>query len=121
MPKLLSRAAALITRSSERTDTLPWALQDISFELKRGENLGIIGRNGAGKSTLLTVLAGVSPATRGEIAVRGRVFPMIELQAGTNPALHGRDNIMPLRTGMGFRPPGITIGRASSRGRGGTA
>src|SRR3546814_11644151 len=80
MPKLLSRAAALITRSSERTDTLPWALQDISFELKRGENLGIIGRNGAGKSTLLKVLAGVSPATRGEIAVRGRVFPMIELQ-----------------------------------------
>src|SRR3546814_20680472 len=101
MPKLLSRAAALITRSSERTDTLPWALQDISFELKRCENLGIIGRNGAGKSTLLKVLVGVRPATRGEIAVRGRVFPMIEPQAGTPPRLHGTENLMLLSGGVG--------------------
>src|SRR3546814_2901897 len=110
---------------STRTDTLfPYttlfrSLQDISFELKRGENLGIIGRNGAGKSTLLKVLAGVSPATRGEIAVRGRVFPMIELQAGTNPALTGRENIMLLGAVMGFSPQAISrryddieIGRA---------
>src|SRR3546814_20329342 len=80
----------------------------ISFELKRGENLGIIGRNGAGKSTLLKVLAGVSPATRGEIAVRGRVFPMIELQAGTNPALTGRENIMLLGALMGFSPQSLS-------------
>src|SRR3546814_8315220 len=80
----------------------------ISFELKRGENLGIIGRNGAGKSTRLKVRAGVSPATRGEIAVRGRVFPMIELQAGTNPALTGRENIMLLGAVMGFSPQAIS-------------
>src|SRR3546814_16683507 len=78
MPKLLSRAAALITRSRERTDTLPWALQDISFELKRGENLGIIGRNGAGTSPPLKVLAGARPATRGKIAVRRGGSPKLD-------------------------------------------
>src|SRR3546814_21191664 len=93
MPKLLSRAAALITRSSECTDTLPWALQDISFELKRGENPGIIERNGAGKSTLLTILAGLSPAPRRETAVRGRCFTMIEVPVGTNTAFTGRAHI----------------------------
>ncbi|NIA69078.1 ABC transporter ATP-binding protein [Pelagibius litoralis] len=104
MPRLLRRVTGLITRASERTDTLPWALQDVSFTLRRGENLGIIGRNGAGKSTLLKVLAGVSPATKGEIDVRGRVFPMIELQAGANPNLTGRENIMLLGAVMGFSP-----------------
>lgn len=79
-----------------------WALQDINFGLERGEMLGIIGRNGAGKSTLLKILAGVSPATKGCISVQGRVFPMIELNAGINPELTGRENVYLLGAIMGL-------------------
>ena len=102
VPAFLRKAARAITRASERTDTLPWALKDINFSLKRGENLGIIGRNGAGKSTLLKILSGVTPPTEGDYRVEGRVFPMIELQAGINPDLTGRDNIMLLGAVAGF-------------------
>ena len=63
----------------------PWALQDISFEVRRGESLGIVGKNGAGKSTLLKLLAGVSPVTHGQVEARGRLFPMIELGGGHAP------------------------------------
>ena len=80
----------------------PWALRDVSFELKRGETLGIIGRNGAGKSTLLKVLAGVTPPTRGTVDVRGRVFPMIELNAGLHMELTGQENVRLLGAVMGL-------------------
>ena len=89
-------------RRSIANDGGPWALQDVSFEVKRGETLGIIGRNGAGKSTLLKILAGVTPPTRGQIAVRGRVFPMIELNAGIHPELTGRENVRLLGAIMGL-------------------
>jgi ABC-type polysaccharide/polyol phosphate transport system ATPase subunit len=79
-----------------------WALRDISFNLRRGETLGIIGRNGAGKSTLLKVLAGVTPATRGRVRVRGRIFPMIELNAGMHAELTGRENARLLGAIMGL-------------------
>lgn len=82
----------------------PWALQDINLEVRRGEALGIIGRNGAGKSTLLKILAGVSPHTRGRVKVRGQVFPMIELNAGLNMDLTGRENVYLLGTIMGLSP-----------------
>ena len=80
----------------------PFALQDISFSVSRGETLGIIGRNGVGKSTLLKVVAGVTPPTRGKIDVKGSIFPMIELNAGTHPEFTGRENIYFLGAVMGF-------------------
>lgn len=80
----------------------PWALSDVSLEVKAGETFGLIGRNGAGKSTLLKILAGVSPPTRGDVTLRGSMFPMIELNAGTNQELTGRENIHLLGTIMGL-------------------
>ena len=84
------------------TDDGPWALRDINLQVKRGETLGIIGRNGAGKSTLLKVLAGVIPPTRGRVEVRGRVFPMIELNAGLHMELTARENVRLLGAIMGL-------------------
>ena len=79
-----------------------WALQDVNLEVSRGETIGLIGRNGAGKSTLLKVLAGVTPATRGRAVARGRLFPMIELNAGLHQELTGRENIRMLGAVMGL-------------------
>lgn len=80
----------------------PWALKDISFEVKQGESLGIVGKNGAGKSTLLKVLAGVSQPTGGSVKIYGRMFPMIELSAGMHSELTGRENIRLLGAVMGL-------------------
>ena len=70
-----------------------WALSDISFEVKRGEILGIIGPNGAGKTTLLRVLNGLIKPDRGSVLISGRVGALIALGAGFNPVLTGRENI----------------------------
>jgi ABC-2 type transport system ATP-binding protein len=69
------------------------ALKDISFEVKKGEFFGIVGRNGSGKSTLLKMLAGIYQPTKGSVAVGGKVVPFIELGVGFNPELSGRDNV----------------------------
>jgi ABC-type polysaccharide/polyol phosphate transport system ATPase subunit len=79
-----------------------FALKDFSLEVKRGQTLGIIGHNGAGKSTLLKILAGVTLPTSGRVEILGRVFPMIELNAGIHPEFTGRENVRILGAIMGL-------------------
>lgn len=81
-----------------------WAVRGVSFRVRRGECLGIIGANGSGKSTLLKMLSGSLYPTEGQATVRGRVVSLIELGAGLNPQLTGRQNVLVMASLLNFPP-----------------
>jgi len=83
-----AKSAAGLTKKEEF-----WALKNVSFSIRKGEIVGIIGHNGAGKSTLLKILSQITPPTEGEIILRGRVGSLLEVGTGFHPELSGRENI----------------------------
>jgi ABC-2 type transport system ATP-binding protein len=100
--KITSIRGAFVNAFKQKTYEEFKALDNVTFEVQKGEFLGIIGRNGSGKSTLLKILAGVYTGDSGEVTVNGRISPFLELGIGFNPELSGRDNVYLNATVLGL-------------------
>jgi ABC-type polysaccharide/polyol phosphate transport system ATPase subunit len=85
-----------------------WALRDVSFQVEKGETLGLVGPNGCGKSTLLQIVCGILPPTSGRVVARGRIAALLELGAGFNPEFTGRENVYLNGEIMGMTRPEIS-------------
>lgn len=110
-PLLQDYLSSIIARRPLRRDV--WALRDVSLTVQRGEVLGLAGSNGSGKSTLLKVIARILRPTTGRVVVHGRTVPLIELGAGFQPDLTGRENVLLKSAILGYDPRDIRkrIGR----------
>ena len=89
----IKRAVTGVFKEKRKGSEIQHALKGVSFEIKKGEFFGIVGRNGSGKSTLLKMLAGIYQPTKGSIQTEGKLVPFIELGVGFNPELTGRENV----------------------------
>jgi ABC-type polysaccharide/polyol phosphate transport system ATPase subunit len=102
-PRTFKEAAVRTLRGDSSAIEDFWALQDVSFSLRRGETLGVCGANGSGKSTLLKVVGNILPLSHGHITVRGRLAALLDLGTGFLPELTGRENIALNGAIMGLR------------------
>ncbi len=92
-PSLKESLAGILNRKKRKAHSDFWALKDVSFSLKKGDRVGIVGHNGAGKSTLLKALCRVYEPSSGQVAVQGKIAPLLEIGAGFHSDFTGRENI----------------------------